>query len=210
MVRKQTGSHKWTRACDRRLARLISYIHHTGDYRQYCHGGNAAQHCRLGPLKDSDFAGDLEDSNSTSGGILCIFGSRTLVPTRWISKKQTSVLHSSSESEVISLDAGLHMDGIPARDLWDVLIEVLHSSKNTHQAVRNHCRKEEVDDQVPRNRARSEIQSTNSNTKTKRHGNREVEELSNVDHVVTSGKLFQCKAELYIFEDNEAVIRMII
>ena len=30
---------KWTRACDRRFARLISYIHHTNDYRQYCHVG---------------------------------------------------------------------------------------------------------------------------------------------------------------------------
>ena len=28
---------KWTRACDRRLARSIAYIHHTSDYRQYCH-----------------------------------------------------------------------------------------------------------------------------------------------------------------------------
>ena len=28
---------KWTRACDRRLAQLISFIHHTNDYRQYCH-----------------------------------------------------------------------------------------------------------------------------------------------------------------------------
>ena len=63
---------KWTQACDRRLARLISYIHHTHDYRQHCH---VAQHCRLELFQDSDFAGDLEDSNSTSGGVLCIFGS---------------------------------------------------------------------------------------------------------------------------------------
>ena len=32
-------------------------------------------------------------------------------------KKQTSVSHSSTESEIISLDAGLRMDGIPALDL---------------------------------------------------------------------------------------------
>ena len=36
---------KWTRACDRRLARLISYIHHTSDRRQCCHVGNTDQHC---------------------------------------------------------------------------------------------------------------------------------------------------------------------
>ena len=39
---------KWTQSCDRRLARLISYIDHTNEFRQYCHVGNTAQHCRLG------------------------------------------------------------------------------------------------------------------------------------------------------------------
>ena len=58
---------KSTRACDRRFARLISYIHHTNDYRQYCHVGSMAQHCRLGLFQDSDFVGDFEGSESTSG-----------------------------------------------------------------------------------------------------------------------------------------------
>ena len=31
---------KWTRACDKCLARLISYIHQTSEYRQYCYVGN--------------------------------------------------------------------------------------------------------------------------------------------------------------------------
>ena len=31
-------------------------------------------------------------------------------------KKQMSVSHSSTESEIISLDAGLRMDGLPALD----------------------------------------------------------------------------------------------
>ena len=30
---------KWTEACDKRLARLISYIHHTSEYRQCCYVG---------------------------------------------------------------------------------------------------------------------------------------------------------------------------
>ena len=64
---------KWTQACDKRLARLISHIHHTQDYRQYCLVGNAAQHCRLGLFQDSDFAGDLEDSKSTWGRIVRFF-----------------------------------------------------------------------------------------------------------------------------------------
>ena len=35
--------------------------------------------------------------------------------------EQTSVSHSSTESEIISLDAGLRLDGILALDLWDLI-----------------------------------------------------------------------------------------
>ena len=108
---------KWSRACDKRLNRLISCIHHTSEYKQYCHVGSTAQLCRLGLFQDSDFAGDLDDSKSTSGGALCIFGSHTFVPISLVCKKQTCVSHSSTEAETISLDAGLRMDGFPALDL---------------------------------------------------------------------------------------------
>ena len=74
---------------------------------------NTAKQCRLGLFQDSDFARDLEDSKSTSGGTLCIFGSHTFVPISWMCEKQTSVSHSSTESEIISMDAGLRMDGFP-------------------------------------------------------------------------------------------------
>ena len=73
---------KWTKACDKRLDRLISYIHHTFEYKQYCFVGNTAKQCRLGLCQDADFAGNLEDSESTSGGTLCVFGSHTFVPKK--------------------------------------------------------------------------------------------------------------------------------
>ena len=38
-------------------------------------------------------------------------GSHTFVPISWMCKKQTSVSHSSTESETISLDAGLRRMG---------------------------------------------------------------------------------------------------
>ena len=68
----------------------------------------------MGLFQESDFAGDLEDSKSTSGGTLCVFGSRTFVPISWMCKKHTSVSHSSTEAEIISLDAGLRLDDTPA------------------------------------------------------------------------------------------------
>ena len=112
-------------------------------------------------------------------------------------KKQTSVSHSSTESEVISLDAGLRMDGILALDLWDLVIEMLHPSKNVS---------------ARKNLSRDEIQSkhTHTNTKTKRHGNRDNDELSNVDTFSKAQKPFHFEAMLYTFEDIEAVTKMII
>ena len=65
----------------------FAFFHHTIEFVQYCHVGNTAQQCRLGLFPDPDFAGDLEDSISTSGGILCIFGSHTFVPLGWMCKK---------------------------------------------------------------------------------------------------------------------------
>ena len=135
---------KWTRACDKRLARSISYIHNSSDHRQYCHSGNTALSIGIVPILR--LSGDLEDLKSTSGGILCILRSRTFVPTSWMCKKRTSVSHSSTESEVVSLDAGLRMDGIPALDLWDVVVELLHVPSNQPRARSNllrdkHCEK---------------------------------------------------------------------
>ena len=66
---------KWTRACDKRLARLISYVHHTSEFQQYCHVGNTAKQCRLGLFQDSDLARDLEDSEPTSGDSVHIWKS---------------------------------------------------------------------------------------------------------------------------------------
>ena len=80
---------KWTKACDKRSARLISYIHHTCEYRQYCYVTNkhSTTVCRLGFFEDSDFAGDMDNPKSTSGGILCSVGSHTFVPRSWMCKK---------------------------------------------------------------------------------------------------------------------------
>ena len=95
------------------------------NYKQYCYVAKTAKQCRLGLFQDSDFAGDLEDSKSTSGGTLCVFGSHTFVPRSWMCRKQTAVSQSSTESEIISLDTGLRLDGLPALEQWDLIVSVL-------------------------------------------------------------------------------------
>ena len=186
---------KWTQACDKRQARLISNIYHTNNCRQYCHVDSAAQHCTVGLFQDSDFSGDLEDSKSTSVGVLCIFGSRTFVPVRWMCKKQTSVAHSSTESEVISLDAGQRMDRLFVLDLWDIVIEVFRSTKvNIQPKQTDHQETGAVLD---------------SKTKTQHVTRKQkVDQLSEVDYVPTNTHFSQGESTLNISEDNEAVIKM--
>ena len=45
----------------------------------------------------------------------------------WMCKKQTAVSHSSTESEIISLDTGLRLDGLLALELWDLIVSVLEN-----------------------------------------------------------------------------------
>ena len=179
---------KWIKTCHKRLSRLISYSHYTSEYKQYCHVGNTAKQCRLGLFQDSDFAGDLEDSKSTSGRTLCIFGSHTFVPISSMCKKQISVSRSTTESEIISLDAGLRLDGILALRLWDRIVAVPHG--DTYQS----------------NQERGDPHK--SPTRKKIHG--KIDDLDNVDFISSSVHSSRKEALLYIFEDNEAVIKKII
>ena len=103
--------HQMNKACGKRLARLNSYVRVTSSYRQYSHAGNAASECRLGLFQDADFSGDLADSKSTSAGVLVHLLEAThlcrLADQLVLWKKQTAVSHSSTEAEIIPLDAGL-------------------------------------------------------------------------------------------------------
>ena len=148
---------------------------------------NTAKQCRLGLFQDSDFATDLEDPKSTSGGTSCVLGSHTLVPIRWMCKKQTSVSHSSTESEIISLDAGLRLDGLLALEFWDLIVFVLG---NMTQTTKRPGRPVVID------------RSQRSQGK--------INALINIDCVPSNVQSSHQEALLFVFEDNEAVIKMII
>ena len=150
--------------------------------------GNIVKQCRLGLIQDSDFAGDLEDSKSTSGGTLCIFGSHTFVPISWMCKKQTSVSHSSTESEIISLDTGLRLDGLLALELWDLIISVLGN--------------------ISRVSDRSGKLENDERKHNKSHN--QIDAMKDIDSVLSNVQSARQEALLYVFEDNEAVIKMII
>ena len=150
--------------------------------------GNIAKQCRLGLFQDSDFAGDLLDSKSTSGGTLCIFGSHTFVPISWMCKKQTAVSHSSTESEIISLDTGLRLDGLLALELWDLIVSVFGSVSQV-----------------------SDRSGQPDNDVKKHHKPQErINVMENIDSFPSNVQSSRQEALLYVLEDNEAVIKMII
>ena len=96
----------------------------------------------------------------------------------------------TTESEFISLDAGLRMNGIPALDLWDLVTEVLHSSSN--QSKRS---KENVHGNLLRDTPLRK--PTENQVKTPVRYN--DLELCNVDHVSSTVKSSQSGAMLYNF-----------
>ena len=112
-------------------------------------------------------------------------------------KKRISVPHSSTESEIISLDAGLRLDCIHALDLWDLIVAVLHG--NTYQS--NQERRDPCPELV-----RAPPHKPPMRKKT--HGM--IDDLDNVDFESSNVHSSRQEALLRIFEDHKAVIKLII
>ena len=102
-------------------------------------------------------------------------------------KKQTSVSHSSTESEIISLDAGLRLDAIRALDLWDLIVSVLGNTIQTPERPGRPV----VNDKEQRSQGMTNV-------------------LNHIDCVSSDVQFSHQEALLYVFEDNEAVIKIII
>ena len=127
------------------------------------------------------------------------FWKQNICPSQ-MCKKQTSVSHCSTQSEIISLDAELRMDGLPALDLWEIVIEVPRTTK--HNIQRGHTSSGKLEYVQPNSTI------CDSRTKTKRvNQNQGVHQLNQVDCVPTITRSSQGESQLCIFEDNEAVIK---
>jgi len=161
-------------------------MHQTADYAQICFVGDAPGDCWLTLFSDASFAGDLRDSKSTTGGYLCLVGPNTYVPINWMCKKQGAVSHSTAEAEVISLDAGMRLEGIPTLSLWSLVIDVFDPP---------------ADSQKPKELTIPERLSLRRQSH---------DMFGSVDFVPFSLPITYGRANLYALEDNESVIKMII
>ena len=113
-------------------------------------------------------------------------------------KKQTSVSQSSTESEIISWDAGLRLDGIPALDLWDLIVAVLGNTNQNHTGQGDLLKN------------KREVRSPPHTIYKRKQSQRVINDSDNVDFIPSNVQSSHQEALLYVFEDNEAVIKMII
>ena len=188
----------WNGACDKRLHRLISYLRHTQDWTQTCYVGDHPDDCFLVCFCDASFAGDLEDSKSTSGAYVVLMGPRTFVPVTWLCKKQGAVSHSSTEAEVIALDAAMRMECLPLLVLWELVLSVFgRGAKADRPGVSS--------SQVP------DLQEKNFPPTKWFPDFPDLRNLAKyVDYVPSSFPPSSGVGKLIIFEDNDAVIKICI
>ena len=104
-------------------------------------------------------------------------------------KKQTSVSHSSTESEIISLDTGLRLDGLPALELWDPIVSVFGSVSQISDRTRR---------------------LVNVDLKRNQKSQGKINVMENIDSVPSNVQSSRQEALLYILEHTEAVIKIII
>ena len=114
---------KWTTLQDKMLHRLMSYIHHSLERKMFGWIGDKRADLKISLYADADFAGDLETMRSTSGVFLALVGPNSFFPISAISKRQTCVSHSTPEAEIVAADLALRTEGLPALDLWSVLLK---------------------------------------------------------------------------------------
>lgn len=154
-----------------------------------CWVGDQPQNIQLAVFCDASFSRDLRDSKSTSGELIALIGPHTYVPLTWFTKKQRAVSHSSTEAELIALDAALRLDGCALLYLWQLITEVyypevLQNEKAVHKPV--------------------------AKTNQEYAPNPINQALMQVDYVPCNVPKSRGSANLIVFEDNEAVIKMCI
>ena len=91
--------HFWDEDCDKRLHRLIQYIHETVNFRMFGWVGDKTCDIGFHTYSDADFAGCPRTLRSTSGAQLQLEGKFTRFPIMAKSIRQPCLSYSTPESE---------------------------------------------------------------------------------------------------------------
>ena len=103
----------WTLASDKKLLRLISYMHASKSMKSCAiMGDNRLRDLTLSVFVDAGGDGGITTTRSTTGLFIALIGPCTFWPILAMSKRQTVVSRSSTESEVTAVDTALRTEAI--------------------------------------------------------------------------------------------------
>ena len=113
---------RWSSDCDRRLHRLICYIHSSYKHRMVGWIGDKPSELKPHLYADADFAGCTATQRSTSGAHLCVRGPNSCFPIAALSNRQGCVSVSTPEAEIVAMMTALKKMGLPSLILWETLL----------------------------------------------------------------------------------------
>ena len=119
LARNITG---WTTDDDKKLHRLMRYIHHTKQWRMIGWVGDSVEDMYLAVYADADFSGCADSLRSTSGGHMNLQSPNTRFPLSGSSKRQGCVSHSTPEAEIVAADVAMRAMGMPALRLMERIL----------------------------------------------------------------------------------------
>ena len=118
-----TKVSKWSKRDDKKLFRLICFMHHSRKHRRIGFIGDELSELRLGLFTDADFAGTNASLKSTSGVFLALYGPNSFFPLDYLTRLQKALSLSTTEAELAAFVLGLKAVGLPALDLWCVILD---------------------------------------------------------------------------------------
>ncbi|CAE7259976.1 unnamed protein product [Symbiodinium sp. CCMP2592] len=113
----------WSLADDKKLYKLMCYLHSTPKLSLTCKIADSMDDLRLGLYTDADHSSEIEHAKSTSGSLLVLEGPNSWWPLSWASKKQTATSRSTTEAEIISLASGLFGEAMPMQELAELVFK---------------------------------------------------------------------------------------
>ena len=133
------GSHvtKWSKADDRRLARLIGYLSRTTTYALHSFMHDPLESLRLSCWVDASFGDCVSTMRSCSGYFIALEAENSFLPLVWVSRKQTVTSRSTTESETVALATAVYNDVMPLEIACKLLFgrEILVKCWEDNQAV---------------------------------------------------------------------------
>ena len=186
---------KWTKSCDKRLARLISYIHHTSEYRQCGHvwkHSTTMQTWIISRLWFCRRPWRLKINLRKNS----VHFRKSHVCANKLDVQETDFSFTQFYRIWNHFSRCRFTHGRYSRSLWDLVVEVFHSVPNRTDGLKREPPGKPSAGVKPNMRNPIPIKNTNVIP-------------TNIDHTPSNTTHSNPSAMLYVF-DNEAVIKMII